>query len=127
MKNLIVVEQTATGYSDCSPDLYGCADIGTTRVEVEKDMRDANECHLEGIRADGQEVPSPHCHASYVEVVVTMPSSTRSLLKTRAIDAAIEAARNRFWFTKLIAMFRYGCHSLPERLPGSDRIALLNH
>lgn len=68
MKILIVVEKTGTGYSAYSPDLAGCAATGATRDDVEKQMQEAIEFHLEGMRADGHEVPAPHAYATYVEV-----------------------------------------------------------
>ena len=68
MKILIVVEETATGFSAYSPDIAGCVATGATREEVERTMRDAIEFHLEGLRAEGQEVPAPHSYATFVEV-----------------------------------------------------------
>jgi predicted RNA binding protein YcfA (HicA-like mRNA interferase family)/predicted RNase H-like HicB family nuclease len=67
MKYLIIVETTGTGYSAYSPDLDGCIATGATREEVERAMREAIEFHLEGLRADGQQVPIPQAYATYVE------------------------------------------------------------
>ena len=68
MKILIMVEETETGFSAFAPDLPGCAATGSTRQEVERAMREAIALHLEGLRADGFEVPEPHTYATYVEV-----------------------------------------------------------
>ena len=68
MKLLIVVEQTKTGYSAYSPDLNGCVATGTTREDVEREMRAAIELHVNGLRDDGHDVPEPHTYATYVEV-----------------------------------------------------------
>ena len=57
---LIVIEDTATGFSACSPDLPGCAATGHTRAEIEREMNDAIEFHLEGLRLAGEPVPEPH-------------------------------------------------------------------
>jgi predicted RNase H-like HicB family nuclease len=65
---LIILEPTDTGFSAYSPDLPGCASTGTTREEVEVNMREAIELHLDGLREDGQPVPTPHTVATYVEV-----------------------------------------------------------
>jgi predicted RNase H-like HicB family nuclease len=65
---LIIVEETSTGYSACSPDLPGCASTGRTREEVEHNMREAIEFHLEGMLLEGMEVPAPHTYSAYVEV-----------------------------------------------------------
>ena len=51
MKILIIVEKTETGYSAYSPDLPGCAATGSTREEVEREMQEAIEFHVEGMRA----------------------------------------------------------------------------
>ena len=65
---LILIEETATGYSAYCPDLDGCVATGATREEVEKNMQDAIEFHLEGMREEGLAVPAPHTYPSYVEV-----------------------------------------------------------
>ncbi len=67
-KYLVVVEETSTGFSAYSPDLGGCVSTGRTREEVEKNMREAIEFHLEGLRLEGMEVPAPHSYSTYVEV-----------------------------------------------------------
>jgi predicted RNase H-like HicB family nuclease len=67
MKYLIVVEQTASGFSAYSPDLDGCVATGATREEVQREMQEAIAFHLEGMRAEGLPVPSPHTYAAYVE------------------------------------------------------------
>ncbi len=67
-KYLIVIEETPTAYSAYSPDLAGCVSTGRTREEVERNMREAIEFHLEGMRLEGLEVPAPHTYSSYIEV-----------------------------------------------------------
>ncbi len=47
---LVVVEHTETGCSAYSPDLPGCASTGRSREEVERNMREAIEFHIEGLR-----------------------------------------------------------------------------
>jgi predicted RNase H-like HicB family nuclease len=68
MKVLIVVEETATGFSAYSPDVEGCVATGATREVVEQMMREAIEFHLQSLRAEGQAVPAPHSYATFVEV-----------------------------------------------------------
>jgi len=68
MKLLVIVEQTTTGYSAYSPDLPGCVASGSSRTEVEQQMRDAIAFHIEGLRADGEQLPEPHTYATIVEV-----------------------------------------------------------
>jgi predicted RNase H-like HicB family nuclease len=66
---LIILEETATGYSAYSPDLPGCVAAGTTREQVEREMHDAIEFHIEGLRLAGEPVPEPRSQAAYCEVV----------------------------------------------------------
>ncbi len=67
-KYLIVIEPTETGYSAFSPDLDGCVSTGRTREEVERNMRDAIQFHLEGLRLEGLDAPAPHTYSAYVGV-----------------------------------------------------------
>ena len=65
---LVIIEQTSTGFSAYSPDLPGCVATGATRDEVEKQMRDAIEFHLEGLRLESESVPVPQSEPIYCEV-----------------------------------------------------------
>ena len=65
---LIIIEPTSTGYSAYSPDLPGCVSTGATRAEVEQNMREAVDFHLQGLREEGQPVPSPRVEAAFCEV-----------------------------------------------------------
>jgi predicted RNase H-like HicB family nuclease len=65
---LVVVEQTETGYSAYSPDLPGCIATGSTREEVEANMREAIEFHIEGLRLEGYPVPEPTSESTYINV-----------------------------------------------------------
>ena len=68
MKYLIVVEKTGTGYSAYSPDIDGCVATGSTKDEVEKNMKEAIEFHLEGLKLEKQEIPRPNSYSDYLEV-----------------------------------------------------------
>lgn len=68
MKYLIVIEPTGTGFSAYSPDLPGCASTGQTRDECEKNMHEAIEFHLDGLRLEGEPVPQPSSIAAFVEI-----------------------------------------------------------
>jgi predicted RNase H-like HicB family nuclease len=65
---LVVFERTDTGYSAYSPDLPGCVSTGRTRTEVEANMREAIEFHLDGLRMDGCPIPEPSSDLAFVEV-----------------------------------------------------------
>jgi predicted RNase H-like HicB family nuclease len=64
----LVVEKTETGFSAYSPDLPGCVATGATREEIEQNIRDAIEFHVDGLRQEGYEVPEPSSYSTYVDV-----------------------------------------------------------
>ena len=65
---LIIIEATGTGYSAYSPALPGCVATGRTLAEVDREMHDAIEFHVEGLRLAGEQIPEPRSEASYCEV-----------------------------------------------------------
>jgi predicted RNase H-like HicB family nuclease len=68
MKYLVIIEKTKTGYSAFSPDLPGCIAAGSSREEVEKNMKEAIAFHLEGMSQECLEVPESHSFSTYLEV-----------------------------------------------------------
>ena len=68
MMYLIVIEKTGTGYSAYSPDLPGCVSTGMTREDVERNMQEAIEFHLDGLREEGYPIPEPVSASAYVSV-----------------------------------------------------------
>ena len=68
-KYLVVIEKTSTGYSAYSPDLPGCVATGKTHEEVEREMQEAIEFHLEGMARNGDKIPEPETYSRYVEVL----------------------------------------------------------
>jgi predicted RNase H-like HicB family nuclease len=67
-KYLIVIERTDSGFSTYSPDLPGCVSTGKSHEEAEKNMREAIEFHIDGLRQEGYPVPEPQTTSSYVEL-----------------------------------------------------------
>ena len=67
-KYLVVIEKTGTGHSAYSPDPPGCISTGGTREEIEKNMEEAIEFHLDGLRQAGYPVPERQSYSRYVEV-----------------------------------------------------------
>ena len=65
---LIVIENAGSNFSAYSPDLPGCVTTGKTREETRKNMEEAIEFHLEGLREEGLPIPPPSSVAEYVEV-----------------------------------------------------------
>ena len=69
MKYLVVIEKSETGYSSYSPDVPGCVSTGATVEECEANMKEAIEFHIDGLKVEGLEIPSPCSAVSYVEIV----------------------------------------------------------
>jgi predicted RNase H-like HicB family nuclease len=65
---LIVIENAGSNFSAYSPDLPGCVSTGSTQQETKRNMEEAIEFHLAGLREDGLPIPSPSSVAEYVEV-----------------------------------------------------------
>jgi len=68
MRYAIVIEQATANYSAYVPDLPGCVATGGTMEEVEAQIREAINFHLEGLREDGLPAPLPSSHVEYVEI-----------------------------------------------------------
>lgn len=68
MKYAVVIEKAENNYSAYVPDLPGCVATGVTIEEVESEIREAIEFHLEGMREDGEPIPPPSSHVEYVDV-----------------------------------------------------------
>ena len=67
-KYAIVIEHGENNLSAYVPDLPGCITTGQTVGEVERNIREAIELHLEGLREDGEAIPEPHTDVAYVEL-----------------------------------------------------------
>jgi predicted RNase H-like HicB family nuclease len=40
---------------------------GTTRDEAEREMKSAAAFHIEGLKSEGMDLPTPHSSSSYIE------------------------------------------------------------
>jgi len=65
---LVVIEKAGSNYTAYSPDLPGCVATGATRDEVERNMHEAIEMHVCGLREDGLTVPESVSFAEYVAI-----------------------------------------------------------
>lgn len=54
-----VIIETGENFSAYVPDLPGCVSTGATIEEIERNIREAIELHLAGLREDGLPIPSP--------------------------------------------------------------------
>ena len=68
MRYAIVIEKAVGNYSAYVPDLPGCVATGATIEEVEAEIREAIEFHLDGLREDGLPIPLPVSRVEYVDV-----------------------------------------------------------
>ena len=64
MQYTIVIEKSPRNYSAYVPDLPDCIATGATREDVVREMRQAIEFHIEGMRAQGDPVPAPQTYRS---------------------------------------------------------------
>ncbi len=67
MRYAVVIEQADRNYSAYVPDLPGCVATGATVEDVEAEIRAAIRFHIDGLKADGLEVPAATSIAEYVE------------------------------------------------------------
>lgn len=68
MRYAIVIEKAEGNYSSYVPDLPGCVATGSSVEEVETQIREAIEFHLEGLREDGASIPQPVSQVEYIEI-----------------------------------------------------------
>ena len=54
---LVVFEETDTGFSAYLPDLPGCVATGSTKLVAEKNIFQAVNFHLEGLKESGLTIP----------------------------------------------------------------------
>jgi predicted RNase H-like HicB family nuclease len=70
LRYAVVIERAPGNFSAYVPDLPGCVATGKTRSEVEQQIREAIEVHVEGLREDGLPVPEPTTECEYIEAKV---------------------------------------------------------
>jgi len=67
---LIVIEKANGNFSAYSPDLPGCVATGRTREQTSRNMAEAIEMHIEGLRADGLPIPKSSASAEVIALAV---------------------------------------------------------
>jgi len=67
MRYAVVIEKANGNYSAYVPDLPGCVATGDTVKAVENEIRAAVRFHIEGLKAEGLEIPAATSIADYVE------------------------------------------------------------
>ena len=68
MRYAIVIEKAESNYAAYVPNLPGCIATGATIEETEREIREAIDLHLRGMREDGLPIPEPSSSADYVEI-----------------------------------------------------------
>ena len=68
MRYAIVIEKGDSNYAAYVPDLPGCVATGDSVEETQREIREAIEFHIEGLRADGLPISEPSSRVKYVEV-----------------------------------------------------------
>ena len=67
MRYAIIIEKAKGNYSAHVPDLPGCITTGNTIEEIEKNMKEAIDFHLDGLREEGLPIPEPTTYCDYIE------------------------------------------------------------
>ncbi len=68
MRYLVILEKGSTSLGAHVPDLPGCIAVGETKSEVLNLIREAMEFHLDDLKQQGLEIPSPASTGELVEV-----------------------------------------------------------
>ena len=68
MEYLVVVEKGPSSYGAYVPDLPGCVAAAESKGEVLALIKEAIEFHLEGLKEDGEPIPSPTSTSEVIEV-----------------------------------------------------------
>ncbi len=69
-KYLVVYEKTKTGYSAYAPDLPGVIATGKTKAIVDKNIFDAIQFHLEGLKIEKMSIPKANAESEMFVFVV---------------------------------------------------------
>ncbi|HWB63850.1 MAG TPA: type II toxin-antitoxin system HicB family antitoxin [Chitinophagales bacterium] len=69
MKYLVIFDKAEDGtFWAQVPDLPGCFSSGDTIEEAKKNIVEAIELHIEGLREEGLPIPTPETQADFVKV-----------------------------------------------------------
>ena len=68
MTYTVIYEKGSASWGAYVPDLPGVISVGDSRDEVAHLIQEAIEFHLEGMREEGFDIPSPASFAGLVEI-----------------------------------------------------------
>ena len=69
-KYTVFFEPTSTGCSAYVPDLPGCVAAADTLDATRTLIREAIECHIEGMQLNGETIPAPTPVVEEIEVAI---------------------------------------------------------
>ena len=94
LKYAVVYEQTPNNYGAYVPDLPGCISTGASWHEIQDNIREAIVFHIEGLRENGDSVPTPRMSIgdamTFHSGVLSEHSGAASQLETTAATVEIE-------------------------------------
>ena len=67
-KYAIIIEHGQNKLSAYVPDLPGCISTGHTLEEINENISEAIQLHIEGLIEDGDPIPEPRTDVAYVEI-----------------------------------------------------------
>lgn len=67
-KYAIIMEHGQNNLSAYVPDLPGCISTGHTLEEINENISEAIQLHIEGLIEDGDPIPEPRTDVAYVEL-----------------------------------------------------------
>ncbi len=68
MNYLVIIEKAGENYSAYLPDVPGCVATGRTKEETLKNIKQAFNMHVQGLKEDGIPLPKPKTEAKYISV-----------------------------------------------------------
>jgi predicted RNase H-like HicB family nuclease len=70
IKYPVIIERANGNYSAYCPDLPGCVATGSNIEETIKQIKEAIQFHLEGMKKEGLKILKPSTQIKYIEVSV---------------------------------------------------------
>ena len=99
LKYAVVYEQTPNNYGAYVPDLPGCISTGASWREIQDNIREAVEFHIEGLHENGDPVPEPRMSISeameFHSGVLSEHGGPASQLETTVAMVEVEVTPSR--------------------------------
>lgn len=70
IKYPVIIEKANGNFSAYCPDLPGCVATGSNIKDTIKQIKEAIQFHLEGMKREGLKIPKPSTQVKYIEVSV---------------------------------------------------------